>query len=1274
MISDEAALAGDGTLANRALVTDQSVPGVTALPASEITIAGLSTGAITYGAASTGNFADGITVWTGWGDDFIRVDGTHDRPGVRTITTLNTGLGNDNVLVDLDTGDDGFFVLNTQGPYNPYLTLSDADIVDASLSTLPLVIFGGQGRDNITGGSAQDVIFGDRGRVQYSDSGGQVVTVLGNGGPGDRTDGVIRPPSAIFTVDPTIGSNDRVSGGPGRDLIFGGGNDDVAGDKNRESLFGDSDNDLIVGDYGRVALTGGLPVLVESTDRDRGGNDIVSGGTGEDVLIGGATADRIDGDAGDDLIFGDNVRLDRVTSDFRSLRFQVLNGILLYNAQGNADVTSAPQLDPAGSPDWADWRITLLDHSLAVQTANDNTFGNDQIAGGADDDMIFGQLGDDVIQGDGATSANVSTTNPISSEDLGGAGTDGDDYVEGGGGNDLILGNLGQDDLIGGSSDLFGLTTPAMRPDGSDTIYGGAGTRVARNDTGISSANAHSRDSDMILGDNGRILRVVGTNGAAAGHYLSFNYDNYSGATLRIIPRAIALLDYTPGTGAASDIGAGDIIRGESGDDFIHGATGNDVLFGDGQDDDIFGEAGADWISGGTGDDGVLGDDGKLLTSRNGFAEPLNGVAAIPAEELDLTLRTPGGMQTAVTNISGRLKKTTDIEPFELGGNDIIYGGLGNDSLHGGAGDDAISGAEALPAFYSAALNPGNVLNFGARDPNEFAAYDEVRPMVKIVNFLLNFEATDAAGNKVSDGEDVLFGDVGNDWLVGGTNSDHLYGGLGSDLMNADDNLETHGAVNDQPDAPLYADSDTAYGGGGRDVLIANTGADRLIDWSGEFNSYLVPFSPFGAPTISRGIPPQLMEYLYDLSKSDGADQTRVGAGLGTADRNGEPFGEIGLVNQQDPAWQDQHGKPDDPQPGNTQGKRDVRVQTAFEANTPMLFANESGSAKVSNGRYELSPVNSGQTVSLIYLQDDLPKYFEISTVINANNTKQGFKSNAYIVFDYHSETDFKFAGVDIGLNKVQIGQRTTAGWTVLAEANSQVVANRDQTFKLIADRGAVSLEINGAPALSFTFADVVNSGLAGVATNNAITRFDDFTVYVLPPPITLGIQQNFNSGLGVQPNSQIGLWQLNGGRYLAAPDSGSDTALTTWSTNLPSTATLQLQVLVNTSSYGGLLFDYSDAINFKFAALLAGTRQVGLGHLDASGWHLDSLINYSVTAGTDYTLGVSIRGATVSVSVNGQSLLNSTYSESLLDGNAGLFTLKGTTAFDDLSITAFGP
>ena len=75
---------------------------------------------------------------------------------------------------------------------------------------------------------------------------------------------------------------------------------------------------------------------------------------------------------------------------------------------------------------------------------------------------------------------------------------------------------------------------------------------------------------------------------------------------------------------------------------------------------------------------------------------------------------------------------------------------------------------------------------------------------------------------------------------------------------------------NDMPDThPLYADR--VYGGAGLDVLIANTGADRLIDWVGEFNSYIVPFAPFGIDTVSRQVPPWLYEFLYALSASQGA-------------------------------------------------------------------------------------------------------------------------------------------------------------------------------------------------------------------------------------------------------------------------------------------------------------------------------------------------------------------------------------------------------------------
>ncbi len=58
--------------------------------------------------------------------------------------------------------------------------------------------------------------------------------------------------------------------------------------------------------------------------------------------------------------------------------------------------------------------------------------------------------------------------------------------------------------------------------------------------------------------------------------------------------------------------------------------------------------------------------------------------------------------------------------------------------------------------------------------------------------------------------------------------------------MNADDVLSTDGWLNDQPEThPVY--EDRVFGGAGLDILIGNTGGDRLIDWVGEFNSYIVP-------------------------------------------------------------------------------------------------------------------------------------------------------------------------------------------------------------------------------------------------------------------------------------------------------------------------------------------------------------------------------------------------------------------------------------------------
>jgi hypothetical protein len=55
--------------------------------------------------------------------------------------------------------------------------------------------------------------------------------------------------------------------------------------------------------------------------------------------------------------------------------------------------------------------------------------------------------------------------------------------------------------------------------------------------------------------------------------------------------------------------------------------------------------------------------------------------------------------------------------------------------------------------------------------------------------------------------------------------------------------------------------------------------------------------------------------FFLGLAKSDGADQTVSG-----------PNGELDLVDQEDPAWPDQHGAPTDGQAGNeAEGKEDQK-------------------------------------------------------------------------------------------------------------------------------------------------------------------------------------------------------------------------------------------------------------------------------------------------------------------------------------------------------------
>src|SRR5262249_24000604 len=179
--------------------------------------------------------------------------------------------------------------------------------------------------------------------------------------------------------------------------------DVIVGGQGADQILGNDGNDDIIGGH-----TGWLTPLVLGTAltiADRFGT------------AGSDTGDTIDAGAGNDWAEGDNGILLRTGSSIGP-RFRVLEAQTIFDAHGqdpsgdNGDVynMSAWRLDPNNRYDLAGHDINANGNEeqyveLFDQSFNPvpGTFGDDNIAGGAQDDVIFGQLGNDTVQGDGST-------------------------------------------------------------------------------------------------------------------------------------------------------------------------------------------------------------------------------------------------------------------------------------------------------------------------------------------------------------------------------------------------------------------------------------------------------------------------------------------------------------------------------------------------------------------------------------------------------------------------------------------------------------------------------------------------------------------------------------------------------------------------------------------------------------------------------------------------------------------------------------------------------
>jgi Ca2+-binding RTX toxin-like protein len=1172
--------------------------------------------------------------------------------------------------------------------------------------------------DLMDGGSGDDAMAGDNtimwrrgddlsprfrtlnGTALYTTGPDMVDTIVANvnaGAQSDPDDAIGRDIELVDHADDTpagLYGADVMAGGADSDVMYGQlGNDLMQGDGDIGDDDGDPDfitHHLTVTDSGMPDTSEELYFNIPEQDSDaddymegNGGDDLMYGGLGQDDIIGGSSElfgleTEVERPDGSDIIFGGAgapVRL--VRNDFVGFSDTDTGTAEGVGAVPTDDDPSIA-LEDRHSRD-ADFimgdnanvyrMVGMGDAFLEYNFDQDSAFedrGDERIVVRAMEQLDYTLGGGDYEGGGYNMDGQATPTGSLVADNGAGDlihGESGDDQIFGMTGSDVMFGESDDDDIVGGY--------------GNDWISGGTGQDGVLGDDGLVYTSRNSEEGEPLYGVEGLLANDPSSkynNGTALNEEIS-TPGNIQFALINVEGELKKTADLVPFSFDPAWIGQDDEFPDNE----------DNTPFAD---DIVFGGLGGDFLHGGSGDDAISG------------AEALEA-AYVPTFD-------GNGEADGI---------------LDLGYNAFTLA----DPIHPG---DSVANP-----------NPGDVLAFNPVDldgqhlnnrfrAGEFFLYDEYDPRTKImlnangglwkpgdpgipVEFLLNFDKTEgiwrasgevpkATGQQTptydeanDDGKDAIFGDLGNDWLVGGTGRDNVYGGWGNDLLNADDDHATNGDLNDMPDTHPYYE-DRVYGGAGRDILIGNTGGDRLIDWVGEYNSYLVPYAPFGQASVSRTMMPHLHEFLYALSAGDGADFTRYADAIGGVEpeptnnnpipsRNGEPHGELGLVLQQDFAWNDQTGAPADPQAGNIPGgPRDVLRSAGFQDGSMEGFFVDTGKFSVESGVLQVAADSpQGDAVSVYHIGDALPGYFEVQASISVVKPTAGWKANAYVIFDYVGEDDFKFAGIDDSTNKLEVGHRTAEGWIVDKQTPFQVKPDTPYNMLIAVNGVNVTVVVDNKASVSHTFAPRVidgfayglNYGLIGVGSDSSRGTFDNIVVQVLPPQITFETTEAFSGGAPAlfPAQAQTGDWTVAGSRYTGAPAAGGTvaTALMELGVNgLYLDSLLDVSATVNTSTRAGFVFDRYSAEDFKFVAVDAASGEVLVGHHSAKGgWATDFAIDADIQADVDYTLGVVLKGAGVSVKLDGQMLGGHLYNAVTVDGDFGLLAVDGAAQFDDVVV-----
>ncbi|MDX9818689.1 MAG: calcium-binding protein, partial [Desulfococcus multivorans] len=482
--------------------------------------------------------------------DFIESSATTQYGGVDVITsgtgsdlviggrygdTIHAGRGNNLVI-----GDSGrITAASTDGPQLAGIPMTFGRIETMefghggrdTISTLGGrdIVFGGHEGDVIDAGAGRNIVFGDDGQLYYT------LRDWENTPGADKNPGDIDLIESLSTDD--HGGWDWITTGAGNDIVIGGRFAD-------EIDAGDGDN-LVIGDSGRITAAdvdapqfgvGMTYGLIETMEFGDGGSDTITTGSGSDIILGGHNDDAnqdlllmsfvgggglgetIDAGDGNNIVFGDNGKIDYARSD----RGGTESG-------ADADPSDMDLIESISTMAWGG--------SDGITTGA----GSDIVIGGRYGDVIDAGGGDNLVIGDsGRITASDSPLRPWIGQPISVGVVETIPATDGG--SDTVTTLDGDDILLGGTA--------------GDTIYAGAGV-------------------DMIFGDQGRFRATGGANKLA--NYWGEIAPWFEGYTYT----ATDIDDPMAGDNDWIEGGAGgDYILGQQGSDIIFGGAGDDDIYG----------------------------------------------------------------------------------------------------------------------------------------------------------------------------------------------------------------------------------------------------------------------------------------------------------------------------------------------------------------------------------------------------------------------------------------------------------------------------------------------------------------------------------------------------------------------------------------------------------------------------------------------------------------------------------------------------------------------